>query len=67
MEEVFRAAAGHVLSGSHDAAARLIDQALSAAPPSNAGWLLPVEPLLNLNAAPAEWKAVLGRLSARAM
>ena len=27
---------------------RLVEQALTVAPPGNAGWLLPVEPLLNV-------------------
>ena len=67
IDEVFCAAALSAVRGAHGDAAHLVDQALSAAPPSNAGWLLPVEPLLNVAAAPAEWRAVLDRLSARAM
>jgi tetratricopeptide (TPR) repeat protein len=67
IDDVFCAAALSALRGAHGDAAHLVDQALSAAPPSNAGWLLPVEPLLNVGAAPAEWRAVLDRLSARAM
>jgi hypothetical protein len=31
---------------------RRVDQALAATPPGNAGWLLPIEPLLNVAAAP---------------
>jgi hypothetical protein len=60
-------AAGHVLAGAPAAAAQHIDQALSAAPPSSAAWLLPVEPFLNVHASPAVWQAVLGRLARRAM
>ena len=67
IDEALCVAARHVLSGSHPAAAQLVDQALSAAPPSNAAWLLPIDPLLNVAAAPAAWEPVLARLSARAM
>lgn len=67
MDQVFCAAASLVLAGAHARAAHILDQALSAAPPSNAGWLLPVEPFLNVHAAPAAWEAVLGRLGKRAM
>jgi DNA-binding winged helix-turn-helix (wHTH) protein len=67
IDEVFCLAAGHVLAGSPEAGAALVDQALQAAAPSNAAWLLPVEPLLNVGAAPAAWEAALARLSARAM
>ena len=67
IEEVFCAAAGYVLAGSPEAAASLVDQALQAAAPSNAAWVLPVEPLLNVGAAPAAWETALARLGARAM
>ena len=40
--------------------------ALTDAPPGNAGWLLPVEPLLNVRANPDAWAAALSRLRARA-
>ena len=59
--------AGRVMAGSPEAAASLVDQALQAAASSNAAWLLPVEPLLNVGAAPAAWEVALARLSARAM
>lgn len=67
MDEAIYIAAGHVLAGSHAAAARLLDEALAAAPTSNAAWLLPVEPLLNVGAAPDAWAPALARLSARAL
>ena len=67
IDEVVCLAARHVLSGSYDTASHLLDHALSTAPPSNAAWLLPVEPMLNVAAAPAAWESVLARLSARAM
>jgi DNA-binding winged helix-turn-helix (wHTH) protein/Flp pilus assembly protein TadD len=59
-------AAGLAAVGDHADAARLVDQALAAAPPSNAGWLLPVEPMLNVVAAPDIWAPVLARLRTRA-
>jgi DNA-binding winged helix-turn-helix (wHTH) protein/Flp pilus assembly protein TadD len=66
----FDAALGHVarlaLTGDEASAARLLDQALAAAPPGNAGWLLPVEPLLNVAATPEIWASVLARLRTRA-
>ena len=54
------------LQGSPDAAADLVDQALVAAPPGNAAWVLPVEPLLNVAAQPQLWAGALSRLRARA-
>ena len=66
----FDAALGHVvrlaLTGAEASAVRLLDQALAAAPPGNAGWLLPVEPLLNVAASPDVWAPVLARLRTRA-
>ena len=67
MEELFCIAAGHVFAGSPAAAGQLVDQWLSVIPPSNAGWLLPVEPFLNVHASPASWDAALTRLRKRAM
>ena len=59
-------AAQLVFAGAHDDAARVVDGALASAPPGNAGWLIPVEPLLNVSAAAAAWAPVLARLRARA-
>jgi tetratricopeptide (TPR) repeat protein len=59
-------AAGHVLAGSHAEAAGLMESALADAPAGNGGWLLPVEPLLQVNAAPDVWAGALARLRARA-
>ena len=67
MDEAVYLAAGHVIAGSHEAAARVVNEALSAAPTSNAAWLLPVEPLLNVGAAPEVWAPTLARLRARAI
>ena len=66
----FDAAIGHavhlVLAGDHASAARLLDHALAAAPSGNAGWLLPVEPLLNVSESPGVWAPTLARLRTRA-
>ena len=55
-----------VLAGAHDDAVRLLDGALAATPPGNAGWLIPIEPLLNVGRTAAAWTPVLARLRARA-
>jgi len=47
-------------------AASLIDRALADAPPGNAGWLLPLEPLLAVPANPELWAPALARLRIRA-
>ena len=54
------------LAGQHADAARVVDEALAAAPPGNAGWLLPLEPLLHVNRQPETWTPVLARLRSRA-
>jgi tetratricopeptide (TPR) repeat protein len=59
-------AAQCVLVDKHAEAARLIDEALAAAPPGSAGWLIPVEPLLNVSANPDNWNGVLSQLRIRA-
>jgi hypothetical protein len=58
-------AAAMVLRGAHPEAARLVDDALAAAPPGSAGWLLPVEPLLHVTAHPDLWAPALERLRTR--
>ena len=55
-----------VLAGAHHEAARLVEAMLAAAPPGNAGWLTPIEPLLNVSAQPAAWAPALARLRTRA-
>jgi tetratricopeptide (TPR) repeat protein len=47
-------------------AAETIDRALASAPPGNAGWLIPVEPILQVSANPEAWAPVLDRLRSRA-
>jgi tetratricopeptide (TPR) repeat protein len=54
------------LSDSHEAAARAVADALATAPPGNAAWLLPVEPLLHVRARPDVWAEVLAFLQNRA-
>ncbi len=49
-----------------DDAAAVVAQALDAAPPGQAGWLLPIEPLLHVQAHRDRWADALARLRARA-
>ena len=65
-DEQFGAAIALELMGQSTFAAQVMDTALNAAPPGSAGWLVPVEPLLNVSANPEEWGSVLARLRARA-
>jgi hypothetical protein len=59
-------AVGESLAGRHAAAASLVYAALQAAPPGSSGWMLPVEPFLNVAAHPDEWVPVLTLLRSRA-
>jgi len=59
-------AVGESLAGRHAAAASLVHAALQAAPPGSSGWMLPVEPFLNVAAHPDEWVPVLTLLRSRA-
>jgi hypothetical protein len=59
-------AAALVCVGKHSDAAHLVDNMLAAAPPGNAGWLLALEPLLQVTAHPAAWVQPLARLRTRA-
>jgi tetratricopeptide (TPR) repeat protein len=54
------------LAGKHREAAALVDQALATSPAGNAGWLLPVEPLLRVSAHADLWASALARLRSRA-
>ena len=67
VDHAFCTAASLVLAGAHTSAAQVIEDVLATAPPSNAGWLLPVEPFLNVHTAAAAWEPALTRLSKRAM
>lgn len=55
-----------VVAGAHGQAAQTLEAALSSAAPGNAGWLLPVEPLLHVTARPDIWARALGHLRNRA-
>ena len=44
----------------------LTRRALEAAPPGNAGWLLPVDPLLNVQRHKALWSRALDLIDRRA-
>jgi DNA-binding winged helix-turn-helix (wHTH) protein len=55
-----------VVAGDVQEAMRLVENALTAAPPGNAGWLIPVEPMLNVAVAQDLWAPVLARLRTRA-
>jgi DNA-binding winged helix-turn-helix (wHTH) protein len=59
-------AAHRAIVGDHDGAARLIDDVLTTSPPGNAGWLVPIEPLLHVAAHPEAWGRVLAHLRTRA-
>ncbi len=56
----------HEAQGGAGTAAAAIEQVLAAAPQGNAGWLLPVEPILGVARCPETWMRVLARLRSRA-
>jgi tetratricopeptide (TPR) repeat protein len=66
MEAALAAAVQHVLAGEAADAARVVAAALSSAQPGSAGWILPVEPILNTASAPDLWAPVLARIRAQA-
>lgn len=49
-----------------DREATALERALVEAPAGNAGWLLPLEPMLNISRRPEPWMNVLARLRSRA-
>jgi hypothetical protein len=51
--------------GDSPRAARVMDEALIAAPPGHAGWVLPIDPLINVGREPQVWGEVLAELRAR--
>ena len=55
-----------VAAGDADGAAQVVEAALSSAPAGNAGWLVPIEPLLKVQSSRAAWAPVLGVLRVRA-
>lgn len=52
--------------GACDAHAPTIERLLAEAPAGNAGWLLPVEPMLNVTARPTAWLRVVALVKGRA-
>ena len=52
------------LGGRQDDAARVVDEALMSAGEGSAFWLLPLEPLLQVDGS-SRWATALGRLSMR--
>lgn len=66
MEIVTVRAAHLALIGQAAEAARTVDQMLAFAPPGNAAWLLPVEPIFHVSSAPENWAPALARLRTRA-
>jgi len=67
IEMVFAEAAALALHGDGDQAVAEVERALEQAPPGNTGWLLPVEPLLNVAANPERWSRALARLRSRSI
>lgn len=59
-------AALHTIAGRPELAAPLVDSSLGEAAPGGAGWIVPVEPLLQVAAHPDAWSGVLARLRSRA-
>jgi tetratricopeptide (TPR) repeat protein len=57
---------GDVDHGNRDWDVMKIERALIQAATGNAGWLLPVEPMLNITSRPELWLSVLGLLRRRA-
>jgi tetratricopeptide (TPR) repeat protein len=66
MDVAVARAALRVAADDVSGAAAIVAAALASAPAGNAGWLLPIEPLLNVAGAPDAWAPVLAALSARA-
>jgi DNA-binding winged helix-turn-helix (wHTH) protein len=67
LNDAMAAAAWHLARNEAAAAARLVGDALAAAPAGSAGWILPIEPLLGVQAARDTWAPVLDTLRARAI
>jgi DNA-binding winged helix-turn-helix (wHTH) protein len=67
IEVVTARAAERALAGDYDQAGQLIDGALAFAPPGNAAWFLPVEPVFAVSARPNAWSSALARLRQRAL
>jgi DNA-binding winged helix-turn-helix (wHTH) protein len=66
IEAALATATFEALCGRHAMAARLVHDALSRTRAGNAGWTVPVDPLLNTAAHPEPWTPVLASLRNRA-
>lgn len=66
VDEALVAAAPLALAGRHDEAARRCAEALAQAEPGQAGWIIPVDPLLNPLAHRDAWARTLAMLRDRA-
>ncbi len=66
LEAAFVRAAVLVQSGEATEAARIVEEAFAVTAAGSAGWLLPVEPLLNVVDRPAVWTRALALLRNRA-
>jgi len=60
-------AAVSAVNGQHGHAAQVIGEALLRAEPGSAGWLLPVDPLIDVTAHPEAWAEALAILRNRAL
>jgi len=65
---IARAAATVLMRGDAGLASAVtsVEQALAEAPAGNAGWLIPIEPLLGVHLHADAWAPVLARLRTRA-
>jgi DNA-binding winged helix-turn-helix (wHTH) protein len=66
IEAVFAQAALLIQSGASADAARVIEEAITLSASGSTGWLLPVEPLLNVTGRPEVWGRVLALVRNRA-
>lgn len=66
IEHAMAIAALRVSVGDTRAAAQIVADALAVAPPGNAGWLLPIEPLIDVRRDRDPWTPALTLLRERA-
>jgi DNA-binding winged helix-turn-helix (wHTH) protein len=66
VEAAVAAALREALEGRHREAASLVEEALATAPQGSAGWVVPVEPLLQVFSHQDVWARVLAALRSRA-
>ena len=65
MDSIVGRAISLVAGGDAPAGARLVADALASAPPGNAGWQIPIEPLLGVQRNRAAWANVVVELRTR--